>query len=561
MTAHLEQTSQLHTAQFALFMRAVAFMASLIGVFEMVISPFTAGRPLFLLGAGTFGVGMVALAAYVLTRRQRREAGVYTWVIGSSIIAGVGMPMAVHGVATAIMALGAMNTLMVALLLPPGQLGRLAPWLILTTAAATALERWTPWARLDLIAELFFIPLILNPLSFSFAVYLTHLLSDAMQGALAASRAYTQQVEQSRAALAQRTADLQELTTSLQQRTEELEKLSHNWQVTSQQAEQRARQLTAIAEMGRAIGQMRDVDQLLTQVSLLISKTFGHYHVGILLVDELRRFAVLRAASSEGGQRKLALGGPDLISQAIETGQACIAPDMPSGDPDLPETRSELVLPLRARDQIVGALDVHSAQPNAFTKEDVATLSILADQIANAIENARLFEQTQAALQEAQEAQRRYLQQQWEQLIAAPGGAAGEYRASSLQAPETAEARQPLAPPLSVPIVLGGQPIGMIDLHEVDPNRRWTEEDVTFVAAVADQAALALENARLFAQTQQRARREQLIAQISARMRAAPDVESILRTTVREVRRALGVSHGVIKLGIDAGTGEMRDER
>jgi GAF domain-containing protein len=105
---------------------------------------------------------------------------------------------------------------------------------------------------------------------------------------------------------------------------------------------------------------------------------------------------------------------------------------------------------------------------------------------------------------------------------------------------------------LAVPIKLRDQVIGVIDLHETEAEREWTADDVALVLAVADQAAQALENARLLEQTQQRARREQLIAEIAAKMRAAPDIESILRATVHEIRRALGVSHGVIRLGAQA---------
>jgi adenylate cyclase len=101
---------------------------------------------------------------------------------------------------------------------------------------------------------------------------------------------------------------------------------------------------------------------------------------------------------------------------------------------------------------------------------------------------------------------------------------------------------------LAVPIKLRDQIIGVIDLHETDDSREWTEDDVAIVTEIADQAAQALENVRLFEQTQQHARREQLTATIAARLRAAPNVEGVLKATVHEIRRALGVSHGVVRL-------------
>jgi GAF domain-containing protein len=238
-------------------------------------------------------------------------------------------------------------------------------------------------------------------------------------------------------------------------------------------------------------------------------------------------------------------------------------------NPDLPQTRSEMALPLKVRDSIIGALDVQSTEVNAFSQEDIETISILADQIAIAIENARLFTQTQAALQEADEIQKRYQLQEWEKLLEVLQTASHEYRMTGVPSvgdallPEveeairqgravtmTGEGSAPARAALAAPIMLRDQLIGVIDLHETDTERQWTDDDVALVTAVADQVALALENVRLFEQTRQRAQREQLISQVTAKMRAAPDIEGVLRTTVREIRRALGASHGTVCLGV-----------
>ena len=120
-----------------------------------------------------------------------------------------------------------------------------------------------------------------------------------------------------------------------------------------------------------------------------------------------------------------------------------------------------------------------------------------------------------------------------------------EGEADDLSSPPTLSA-------LAVPIKLRGEVIGVLDLQETDKPRNWTEEEMSMVSAVADQVALALENARLLEETRRRAERERLAGQITARIRAAGDMDAILRTTVQEVRRALGVSHGLIRLGIEA---------
>jgi GAF domain-containing protein len=354
-------------------------------------------------------------------------------------------------------------------------------------------------------------------------------------------------------------------------------------QATAQKAEQRAAQLAASAQVAHAVSQVRNLDQLLPQVTQLISQTFGYYHVGIFIVDEASQFAVLQAANSEGGQHllarghKLAVGKQGIVGYVTGTGQPRIALDV--GDdavhfdnPDLPQTHSELALPLAVGGKTFGALDVQSDQSAAFAQEDIAVLGTLADQIAIAIENARLFTQTRSALQEAEEAQRRYIREQWAQLAPLMQVSSHEYH--SLGVPPVGDAPlpeieqallkgevvtaaattlatgapAPYAEAMAIPIKLAKETLGVIDLQVTDAARGWTEDDIALATAVADQVALALENARLFDQTLRRERRERLISEIAGKMRAAPDVEGILRTTVQEIRRALGVSHGVIRL-------------
>ena len=391
------------------------------------------------------------------------------------------------------------------------------------------------------------------------------------------------------AQLRQTLNSLEQRTVSLAQRGEELEKLNRDLQITTHQAEHRAAQLAARGQVARAASQIRDLDQLLPQVTRLISEAFGYYHVGIFIVDETSRFAVLRAANSEGGQRmlarnhKLAVGTQGIVGYVVGAGQPRVALDAGADaahfdNPDLPETRSEIALPLQSGGQTFGALDVQSTQVAAFAEEDVAILGMLADQVAIAIENARLFAQTQSALQEAEKTQRRYQRQEWERLMPALQATSHEYHASGVPTvgdaplPEIEQAIQQsdvvkitsqaaARSALAVPIKLRDQLIGVIDLHETEAEREWTADDVALVMAVADQAALALENARLLEQTQQRARREQLVTQIATKVRVAADVEGILRTGVQEIRRVLGASHGIVHLTTESlisKTGEAR---
>ncbi len=166
--------------------------------------------------------------------------------------------------------------------------------------------------------------------------------------------------------------------------------------------EERTRQIRTAAEVARDAAATRDIDRLLSETVHLISERFGFYHAGIFLIDETGEWAVLRAASSEGGQRmlqrghRLGVGKMGIVGYVTGTGKPRIALDVGAdavhfANPDLPETRSEMALPLRVGERIIGALDVQSREANAFEESDVVVLQTMADQLAVAIENVGLI--------------------------------------------------------------------------------------------------------------------------------------------------------------------------
>jgi methyl-accepting chemotaxis protein len=190
------------------------------------------------------------------------------------------------------------------------------------------------------------------------------------------------------------TAQLRELIGSLEQRVTE-----------------RTHQLEAAAQVAREAVAIRDVDHLLDQTTRLISERFGFYHVSIFLLDEAGEYAVLRAAASEGGQRmlasahKLKVGEAGIVGYVTTSGEPRIALDVGEdtaffSNPNLPDTRSEMALPLKVQERVIGVLDVQSAEAAAFSEEDVAVLQVMADQLAIAIENAQLLHATQQTVHE-----------------------------------------------------------------------------------------------------------------------------------------------------------------
>jgi methyl-accepting chemotaxis protein len=190
------------------------------------------------------------------------------------------------------------------------------------------------------------------------------------------------------------TAQLRELIGSLEERVAE-----------------RTHQLEAAAQVAREAVAIRDVDHLLDQTTRLISERFGFYHVSIFLLDEAEEYAVMRTVSSEGGQRmlasahKLKVGEAGIVGHVAGTGEPRIALDVGEdtvffGNPNLPDTRSEMALPLKVQERVIGVLDVQSAEAAAFSEEDVAVLQVMADQLAIAIENAQLLHATQQTVHE-----------------------------------------------------------------------------------------------------------------------------------------------------------------
>jgi putative methionine-R-sulfoxide reductase with GAF domain len=217
-------------------------------------------------------------------------------------------------------------------------------------------------------------------------------------------------------------------THALVLRGEELAEVNARLEQTAQTSQRRATLLQASAEVSHAVAQVRDVSLLLAEVTRLIGERFGVYHVGIFLLDDVGRYAILRAANSEGGRRmlqrghRLQVGSEGIVGDVTFSGRPRLALDVGADatffdNPDLPETRSEIALPLRIGDEIIGAIDVQSTQAAAFGQDHVTVLSVLADQVAIAIQNARLFQQSQTALAEAEQAYQRYLQNEWESYL------------------------------------------------------------------------------------------------------------------------------------------------
>jgi len=349
-----------------------------------------------------------------------------------------------------------------------------------------------------------------------------------------------------------------------------------------------SRYLQATTAIARAIVGLRDIDQLLNDAVDLIRDTFGYYHVQVFLVDEDRQYAVLRSSTGEAGRtlldrgHRLPVGSLSVIGQVTAGGRLVVARDT---DADavhrrnelLPNTRSEMALPLVVTDRIVGALDLQSTEPDAFGEEVMPILQALADQLAIAIENARLFSQTQSSLRELEELYGDMTERSWADFLSqardqekrqvfGPESKTIEVQRSavvkrvlgsgSVIISTGKDGRQSF---LAAPIIVRNEIVGVLGV-EPEGSREWTQDDIQLIQSIAERTALAAENARLYLQAQRAADRERLVNSIAGRLQRAPNLKLLLESAAEEIANALGTENVYAEISLDQPLGDVRKE-
>ena len=354
------------------------------------------------------------------------------------------------------------------------------------------------------------------------------------------------------------------LEKQIQERTTELESRGSELEIAFNQIQRRSAQFEALAQVAQSITLIRDIQELLPNIANVVAEKYGFYHVGVFLIDEANEYAVLTATNSEGGQRmlerkhRLKVGEQGIVGSVTATGIPRIALDVGAdavffNNPDLPETHSEMALPLQASDKVIGALDVQSTESGAFTDEDVQTLSLLADQVSLAIENARLFEDSNRTLSDLQTVMRQTTRDAWSAMSQKQNLIGYRYNttgASPLKEPvrlmeadksKNKTTRAAAAGSYVVPIELRGEIIGNLVVQS-PTGEKWNTDQQDIIKAVADRVALSAENARLFEETTQRAERERLVSEITSKIRSHTDPNTMLETAANEIKNALGAS-------------------
>jgi GAF domain-containing protein len=343
--------------------------------------------------------------------------------------------------------------------------------------------------------------------------------------------------------------------------------------------------LQATSQVSQLLSGTLSQEELFSRAVETIRDRFAFYHVQIFLMDEQRLYANLVASTGEVGQRlmarghRLAVGSKSVIGRVTQIGEPVLAHDDDHNtvhmvNEFLPHTRSELALPLIDNDRIIGALDVQSTRPHAFSPSDVQALLTLAGQLTTAIRNARLFEQqqdsvqqnqqlllqAQASLREIQRLNTQLNNRAWEEYLNERRDEVGvkidnEQTTSHTQW-TTAMIEAALEQRVTtrdtgdraitaVPIILRGELLGVI---EVEGENLRDEDVVEMVQAVAQNLAITLDSVRLLEEVQTVAAQEQRISAIVDRYQSASSVDELMKVTLEELAQTLGADEGTIRL-------------
>lgn len=358
---------------------------------------------------------------------------------------------------------------------------------------------------------------------------------------------------------------------------------------TAQVSSRTASLLRATSEVGQNTAKLLTLNELFNRAVQLIQDRFAFYHVQVFLVDENREWAKLVASTGEAGEKLLAkkhqlrVGSQSVIGRVTQVGEPVISRDT---DTDkihamnelLPNTRSELALPIIDNDIIIGALDVQSTRRDAFNATDIQALEVMASQLAVAIRNARLFEEQERALQENKrlflqaEAERREVQrlnnqltrEAWENYLKEQRALNGvtvleedvvEHNDWSTVMLDASLKQRPITREIegervtAVPIVLRNQVIGVIEVRDAKGSEAERNDVIT---SVAQRLATTLDNIRLFDEAQYATAQEQRINQIVTHYQTADSIEDLLKITLDELTHTLDAERAMIRLGISA---------
>ncbi len=323
--------------------------------------------------------------------------------------------------------------------------------------------------------------------------------------------------------------------------------------------EERSTLLAKVAQIGRDVTQLAEPETFWPQGLRLITERLGFDQVQLFLIDEATGRLVLNATSrgevTEHVSLTLAQG---LAGRVARLNKAELVME-PAQDPDcatqeaLADFPTVLVVPVRLRGRLIGVMELAAVSYHERFEMLSELLQPLLDQLSALWDNARLYRESQQTLAELERLTKEQAVQAWQKSLRELQVTFG-YAGGSVMRLTTAGARSAFlerrdpARLLELPLALRGQVLGYLALERPKDAPPWTDEERKVAETILEQTALALDNARLLAETRARAARESTVAEVTARLRASADVERVLQLTIRELGRVLNAT-GVIRLG------------
>ena len=322
----------------------------------------------------------------------------------------------------------------------------------------------------------------------------------------------------------------------------------------------RSVRMETAAEIARATTSMLGLDELLPRSVELIRDRFSYYYVGVFLMDDANEWAVLRAGTGEPGrlmltsEHKLHRGSDSMIGLCVRSAVPRIALNVAEevnryANPMLPDTQSEMALPLVSRGIVIGAMTIQSEETYAFTRDDITVLQTMSDQLANAIQNARLYATSQESIHELQRLQQNFALDSWSEYIDDQDVIGFSYdlnEVSDLASFEQMNINELLQDTnfimssgveggdgaiLRHSLNIRGEPVGLMSFEEPGAAKEWSEDQVVVLDAVREQLELALENRllidrsqRALHEAQQRESELEFLQEISALLNATNDI-------------------------------------
>jgi GAF domain-containing protein/HAMP domain-containing protein len=364
----------------------------------------------------------------------------------------------------------------------------------------------------------------------------------------------------------------------------QLEEIVHDLE---ERVTNRTHRLEMVASLGERLSAILDFDKLLAMIVNQVKENFGYYHAHIYLFDDTRENLVVAEGTGPAGEKMkankhsiLVRTPKSLVARAARTGRIVKVDNVREVDdwlpnPLLPDTYAEMAVPIILNEQVVGVLDVQQDKVGGLDAGDMSLLRSLASQVAVALNNALLFEQTRTALAETEAAHQRYLAQAWtkfqetQPVLQAeqkrPGNQQVNLEAIDAIKQQAVHDRKPMiitpekvndndhndSVPATViaPLKLREQVIGTLGVLDTETDRRWTPEEIALIETISEQASLALENVRLFDETSRRAGREKVIADVTRQVWASGELEQVMQTAVSQLGATLDASKVVIRLG------------